>query len=458
MDDKQYKKIIIRIKDLAKIKFINDTLVLQLGAVVNIVLGFAATIAIVRTLHIQDYGVYALILSVYGCINFFGNFSIDKVTVIKLAEARLKKDQQQINNILAAYTKLAFILSVSVCVIGFIFSPYLAQVLYGRKDIGDLARVIFLAAPFGVFYELICVIFHGFRMIKHLAIVESIFRACKTLFILIVLILGFGLFGIITALAINSLICSVIAILIYKKLQLKEEKMPHLGKILRMVRGASVVKYLKFSLWMTLDKSLFNLYDILPIIILGRFVNYAEVGYFKIAKDLIAYFVYLFWPIYRGLLVKFPSVLAQKGKLYAYNFFVKVSLFSGMVASGIAFVLLFAVPFIITYSYGNEYAPANGVVTVLLFYLIFSGFNVAIPALYEILRQVKLLVYIKLLAIVFILPFGLLLIKAKGIVGAALFCNGMILVASVLAFSFAIYILRNVKQRNNFYGLLSRDI
>ena len=446
------KRIINKFKELTKVMFIKDTLTLEIGTVSIMAMSFITSIIMARTLHAQKYGVYALILSLYGLVNFFEDFGIKKTTVIRIAEARAKKDYALISDILALFLKLSIGLGLCIFVIGFIFSPFLAHILYGNKEIGIFAGILFLTIPLKIFYEFSCAVFHGFGMMRYLAINENIFRLCKTILIVLSLLLGFELWGIIISLVMSSFICSIIAVLMYEKIRRKKKNIPSLFEVLARIGKIRGNIHFNFGLLMALDKSVFNLFGILPVLLLARVAAYSDIGSFKIAKDLITSLVFLFWPVYRSLCVKLPIVLVEEGKHKLKKIFLKVSLVSGIMGIMLAVILLAATPWVINSFYGQEYFSAVSMVYLFLIYFITAGFTAGLPALYQAIREVKPVIHIKIATMIALLPLGVLLIKLYDAHGAVLFFNGLILFSSLCAYFFINRSLINFKTDNSIKG------
>src|SRR5664279_630178 len=98
--------LISRLRGLLRKKFVRDTLILQAGKIANTLLSVIALVIVIRLMGPDNYGVWRLVLALFGISQAFDLTGIGMATATRLALAIGKGDEPEILNLLAVYVKV----------------------------------------------------------------------------------------------------------------------------------------------------------------------------------------------------------------------------------------------------------------------------------------------------------------------------------------------------------------
>lgn len=405
-----------RIKDIFRIKFIQDTASLQASSIIIAVITLFTSLSIANGLKPTGFGIYSLVLSLYGLVGMFGNLGAKQMVLIKLLSACINHDKKRVLSILTFYFKISLIISVLIMVIGYIIAPYLSQLLYNRQDIGRLSKILFLMPPLIILYKLVAVILEGARNMKYLAIAECTSTLLKAFILIPVVILGLGLTVLIYGWLFYAIISSILAIFIYRNSGLTNKGLPSISEIVKKSYFVSNWQFLRFNLSTGLSENVINLNDNLPIILLGIFVLPRDVGYFKLGHSIIGLSMLFLRPIARNLLVKLNQLRAKLDIKGLSDVFYKVSLFSGAISISltIGFIILYH---FLTHFFLKGYKLPFSVIYLLGIYFCLMGFGIGLSPILRALERLDIEIKSNTAGILIFIALSLFLIKNLGILG-----------------------------------------
>ena len=407
---------------LFRIKFVKDTLILQFGTLATMGANLATSVLLARILQPERYGIYALVFSLYGLIGLFGNVGVGQATVTRLAEAYAKGDEEEVTDLLAFFVKMSAIMATVISIVGFLVLPYLATRMYGDPEIGHMARLLFLIAPLGIMYGVVTTILLSVRMMQQLTILESLMTILTSIFVIGFVLLGSGVNGIVYGHVLATALSSAIGILIYHKLRWQlGSALPSLRKTLKQVWQVGIKKYFGLGFLIAVDKNIVKLADLMPILLLGIFVEPEEVSHFKIAVGAIGLPSVLLGAISRNLATKLPESKGRGNIKELRGSFLKVSVYSGLVSIGCTFAFVLVAPYLVRYLYGVEYLSAVKLIYILAISSGLLGFGVGLGPLFRTAQRMDLPIKINLSRLAILIPIGLVLVKNMDTTGAALF-------------------------------------
>lgn len=400
-------------------KFINDLIILEIGKAITIIITLFTSVSIAKILKPQDFGIYTLAFSIYGLIGILGNWGVIPTTIVKFSEAYTRRDQEACKILLAFFLKMSILIGVVIFIFGFYISPYLGKLLYGNKEIGDLARLLFLIFPLVILYKFYLTILQATRRMTELVILENLSWVSVLILVVGLPLLGLGIKGAIYGWVIATLFSSFLAFAMYRKLNLEGIKLPSLIDITKMMWKSKVEPYFKFSLFVALSENMNLLYDILPITLLGMFVITKDVGYFKFAYGVVCLPVILWDSISRNLFSKLPESKGKNNLKELKEVFLKVSLYSGLTSILITIIILIILPLIIRL-WMKEYIPSIKIIYILSIYFAFYGFWVGLSPIFRTLERLNVEIKLNFLGIILLVLLGSVLIRNIGITGAAI--------------------------------------
>ena len=190
-----------------------------------------------------------------------------------MSEAYSKKDKQEVKNVLTYFVKVTLL---AICIVGILsifLASFLTDLLYNSSQIGNWARIVLLAGFLTIVYSLLVIVLQVTRKIKELTILEIFNKFIYILFPIILVLLGFGLTGIVWGHFISAFIFLILAIFLYSFLIKKDELLPSLSQIFLNFRKINFKKYFNFGFFIAIDKNLGSLISFLPSTASGRAVG-----------------------------------------------------------------------------------------------------------------------------------------------------------------------------------------
>ncbi len=183
--------MISKFKDFIKISFVQDVSILGTGKFFSIFLSTIGSIVLARLLHPELYGVYGLIFSFVGIVGVFMNWGGNSASLTLLTDAYVKRDKQEIKNILVYFVQITVLAICIIGVLSIIFAPSLTELFYHNSQIGYWARIVLLASFLTVIYSLLVITLQVMRRIKQLTILETfnkfLYILLPIIFVLLVL-------------------------------------------------------------------------------------------------------------------------------------------------------------------------------------------------------------------------------------------------------------------------------
>jgi O-antigen/teichoic acid export membrane protein len=414
------RPILNRARGLVNRPFVRDVGILQIGVLISAGVGFLASIILARSLGAEQYGAYALVVSIGTTIGLLRRLGQDHAATTRLAAAIAVNDSDAAGKAVSYFVAIGVWSAIAVIPIAILIGPSATEALYGSAALGDLLRLYLLPVGWSVFSATLVLALQTTRHIKELAWLEN-----GSSILLAVAAVGGALIGMSAgAVFIGQLLASVAIALIslwaYQWLRRRAPLMPSLTSL-----GAGVVNP-RFPVWqdtraglaMALDKNLATIYPLFPVLFLGAVAATEEVAHLRIALSYIAIPALLLAPISRLLMVKLPELHVQAPERLR-SFFASVSI-SGVLIS-VALTLPFALgaPWLITMLYGSAYEESVPLAMILAVDSAFLGFGLAAGPLFRTLDRTDLPIRVHIVVLVIGLPLAFALIRTTGPAAAA---------------------------------------
>jgi PST family polysaccharide transporter len=438
---KKMTDIIKRIKNWRNIHFVKDAVVMQAGSIFSTAINIVASIAFARILMPERYGVYALVYAFAGLIALFTSFGVDNATLILLSEACAKKDRKEIKNIITYFVKVTFLISLFVGGLAIVIAPALAMRLYGSAEIGHLVRIVILINIVSWFSVFVNVLFQVLIQIKNSVIFQNLGELFKVTASVVLAFLGYGVLGLLLGRLIAFFLIAIVSIFIYKLYFRKNSLFPSLREIVLNWKEVKLKRYFKFGFLIAVNSNVASLYSILPVMFLGMFFSPENVGYFNIAFRYITLPLILISPVSALLNVRFPKMNVEDKSKLRRNF-LKVSVVSGMISTGLTLVAVLLASLLIKTFYGEAYSASVNVVYYLAIFPIFSGFAVGLGPIIRTLDKIKEVIFINIALIAIGIVPSFYLIKNYGLPGVSIVVVMFTFLASLSVYFYVRKILK----------------
>ncbi len=434
-------KLINKVKNTCKSKFIEDVLTLQIGSSAIMGINFITSIFLARLLRPANYGVYALVFSLLGTIRLFTQFGLGPLTINQVAAATGGDDHQELTRYLAFFVKLGFLVHFSVAGIGYLIAPGLAELLFHQRSIGVMAQPLMLLIILGIFYTYGSSIIEGTRQMKRLAVLENGAALIRAVFLISVLVFGGGLREVIYASVAAYFLGTALAFFLMRSLPSECKRiLPGFSDLLAQIKITPITAYLTQGMLVGMYNSLIRVFNYLPIFLLGRFTGVEVVGYYQVANKILSVPLIFFRTISRGLLPKLSQLYGKQDFDRLKKGFWRVTVLGSCLSLVLTIVFVLLVPYVLVI-YGKDYSNAQALVFYLALYVALSGLDLGIMPVLLAVKRLKTGVILRLVTTLAVLPVGVYLVKTNGGRGAAVYYSLNQVLASLACLIFVYYAL-----------------
>lgn len=397
---------------------------IKYGAIISYVLIFFNTLSgllytpwMVRVIGQEDYGLYTLALSVINI--FLLDFGLSAAVSKFVAKYNAENDQKGVDNILGIAYKLYLVLTAAILIILLLIYFNLASIYQGltTAEMERFKVVYLIASVFSIVsfpFTPTNGILTAYEKLIELKVCDLLNKVCSTLFIIIALFNGYGLYTLVATNAISGLIAILFKYIIIRKKTNARANFRY--------KNSQLLKELSsFSVWSAIisiaQRFIFN---ITPTI-LGIFSKASSIAIFGIASSLEGY-IYTFASALNGLFLLRVTKLVQTSdgsegilklmiKVGRIQYLILSVIIIGFISIGNDFVYLW-----MGVGYEDVFISALLLIFPSIFYLPQQIGNTAVIAMNKIKNQA---IVFLIMAVVNII-LSVILSGTMGIVGASL--------------------------------------
>ena len=461
-------RLLTALRELLRRKFVRDTLTLQLGRLVVVGLGMIAWVFVPVRLGPARYGIYALSLSflnVWRTLNLSGlAVSIDTL----LPAAVGARDEAQIRDLLAIFVKVTLIWSLFSLLVLALIGPTLAQALYrepilpqavhgldyallagfktvGNAEVGAYAAWLALILIFDPLFLLAQSCFRARRAMRQAALLFTFNQLVLTTLQVAAALLWPTAAAQVAARVLFAVIASVAGLALYLRQRRDGELLwPSPAVVLRRCRGVSLRGYWRFGLANALDKNLSVLFLQLPLQLTGALAGPVAAGYVHFGLRLIDRSSVLTHAVQENMQAVVPQAVGRGDYVRLWRNFRRVLL--ALLAGGLLVyaALLLLAPLVLVPLFGVKWEPVLGLIPALAVFGLATTLGGIFGPLYRALNLVMRMVWMRVLLLLLLLPFGAWLINALGAVGGVWVINALFLISIGLT---ALLTLPTLRQR-----------
>lgn len=238
-------------------RFVRDLLTLQVGQVVPIICGFLSSILYPNLLGLDGFGRYAIVLSITGILSLVTNLGQHYTAVSFLAEAYGRKDRDAMRAIGRYYVMIS-VLMIGVLAAIFPFLPPLTEAVYGDRQLGKLAQLVFASSMLDPLYNYLCIVLQTVRDFRRLTIIENAYIVVQLCIGATLVVAGWGIAGILWGSIITSALSVILACVLLPTLHRKYD-LPDVWSLVA-IDAAALRTYVAKGFWIAADKNISNLY------------------------------------------------------------------------------------------------------------------------------------------------------------------------------------------------------
>ena len=398
-------------------------------------ISFVASVLLARTLGPASYGAYTLVMSAGTTIGLLRRLGQDYFATTQLAEAHSVGDRRKSRDALVFYVFMSVATSVVVLPPAILLAPWLGELFFGDADLTAPLRLYLVQGFWAVIPGWTVIALQASRRMGQLVMLENISSLATAILPVSFALAGFGLLGVFTGQVIASLLAVGIGYILYQRLVVHDPLFPSVRELLAgTVRpGIPLWPPTRFGLSIAFDKNLVSLYNLLPILLLARFVPDEDVGQLRVALSYMVIPSVLLTPISRLLMVDIPRLRVTAPERVRPAF-LRLTLLGWAASAGLAVPFAAVAWLTIPLLYGDGYAGAVPLTFALLLDAATLGLGIAAGPIFRTYDRTDLPIRTSIVILLLGLPTTYLLAQSWGPLGAALAYGAMILASRLVSY------------------------
>ena len=377
-----------------------------------------SSIIVARLLGPESYGQYTLALVVPGMLFLFTDLGINHGIIRYTASLCQEKQVGNIIKIIRYGLVLRALAGTTIFIITYLFSDAFASLLLQRSDLAWFVKIASLSILFQVISTTVASFFVGLDKTEYNALIANIQAITKAITSIVLVILGFNIFGAILGHVISYIISAAIGMLILAII-LRDFRQQNLREYSNNPNDGSILKDLvKYGAPIYVALLLTNFIPSYQNMILALFTADINIGNYKAAVNFITLMTVLTAPITTALLPAFSKLNSTENRKLQ-DFFRLANKYVTLITLPAAFLIISLSKEIIYIIYGSEYQLAPDFLALhSLIYLLTGLGYITLPSLFNGLGETKATLKVSLLAFILVIAISPLLTQKYGVQGA----------------------------------------
>lgn len=384
--------------------------------------GLVTVIFLARALKPELFGLYSLSISTVAIVSVFTDLGIRSAATRYIADAMKLEDYGLAGGYARFLINLKLLLTVLVASALFFLSDFLANVF--NKPISDLLRLLSLYLFFTSFNSLLLGMANAMNDFKADFLNSSVSSISKLFLTVLLVILGFSLFGAVIAVVISSIV-TFFFILNYA---LRKYRFLFSSKV--RVDTDRIVRFILFTALLSVPATIYANVD---MVMIGYFLSSEDVAYYRAGFSIVGAVL--------GLIsvptVLMPVFVKLEGEDLS-RAFARAFKYSSALCIPSAFGLGLISQNLLIFAYGDEYLPGLLALQALSVLLISPAFGIY-GSVFSGRERPDLYFYPVMVSMILNVILNYLLIPILGIAGAA--------IATVLSHIFYWFVLAYIGLR-----------
>jgi len=401
------------------IKIAQGSFQLFTAEVISLLLSFIHGIVVARYLNAEGYGVLTLVVVYVTVVNQLVDFRIREAVVKFGAEFVSQKDQLR----QLAYFKLCYILDFSTGVLAFLIvfltAGWAARYIFHLPETFQFIRfyaLVLLISTVDGASQGILTLFERFRWLSFAAVFSA---GLKLLTVVIFVSMDFGLEGLLLAYLIaafgGSIFLLVLALKTIKGLVWDKALLAPIG-VLR-VRFKEIFFFLLNT---NLNETLSLFIRNVDCLLLGYFRPAAEVGYFRMAKNIGECLHIINLPVATALYPHLAYLFGSRKPKEAVSLLKKLSFALLLLILPLALFIFFTAPWLVPALLGEKFYPAVSSLRIILWGIFIAGIFLWLRPTFLALGRPGILTTINIFNVLIMLFLSIILVPRWGYIGSSL--------------------------------------
>lgn len=369
------------------------------ASVFNTAVSIVTTALIARAIGPELYGRYMFGLTYVLVFSVFSNFGIESLFIREAS--REKSKLALIEDILPLKVVL------SVMTVGLVLVSL--YVLDYPDETVEVVRILCVGLFFQILYESLMSVSKALEEMHVVALFSVFFRIVSAAAIIVSIMSGIGFIGIVSAFAVGNATAFLVALWVHaRRWGLK-------GMGIRVDAWVLLVRQ-GYPFFLSALVTMF--YGKINVLMLSKMVPEADLGYFMAAANLVDNLFFIpmafnmtIFPAFSRMYGTSPDALRLSyGKIVRYLVIVTMGVSAGTILVGQEVIRLL---------YGDQFAPAVPVLSIMIFYWALAFFSNVLSSLLFSIGQERAQARIMVMAAALSIVLNAFLIQQYGIIGAA---------------------------------------
>lgn len=385
------------------------------GLIISTVIQSVGIIFIARLLGSELYGLYTIVLTVPTIVSIFRDWGINSAMVKFTAQFRAEGRTNEIRSIFATGLLFEIAMGLTLTVISFFLSGFIATSVFNRPTIAPLIQIASLTILANGLVNAASAVFTGYEKLELNSIMlvcQSIIKTCITIGLVI---LGLSATGATIGYTAGTVIAGLIGVALIMLIYTQLPKPTSSKHEIKAYFTAMLTYCLPLSIGTVITALLAQYYTfLLPI----HYANNVEIGNYGIAINFVVLITFFATPITTMMFPAFSKLDAQKDKETLGNIFrYSIKYASLLVVPITAIIMSLAEPAVQTL-FGNTYTTTSIYLALLAIQYLYTAFgNLTINNFLNAQGQTGYYLKMALLTGIVGFPLGYILIMNFGVLG-----------------------------------------
>ncbi len=393
-------------------KFVQDTLILQVGKIGTVLLSLVSSVLIWRLMAPAAYGVYGWAQSLLVIWQSLDLTGVGTSTSTRLAIAIGAQDEGAILDLMAFYVKVSTAVNVTLTIlIGLLGAALARQIYNGNGQIGVLAAWLSVGSIADAFYGLMIIALQSRRSMRTITLMQNMNQFVLTLSLIVAVLISPTPEALVAGRLFYSYSTLVIALVVYHRLRRQGQvSFPPFGAVLRRALTVSPRPYWRFGVANAIDKNIAALFTQIPLQLVGITAGARAVGFLTLAMSAIGQAGVFTSAIFDNMQAVVPQAVGRRDFAGLRRNFARV--LAAMTLGGLVFygVLIVIAPIVIPPILGSRWIPAIPPLIALAIYGAVTTVGGIFGPLYRAFDQMRAIILVKLIALGAGLPVGIMIL------------------------------------------------
>ena len=407
--------MISRVRQLLRRKFIQDTLVLQVGKFSLILLSLISSVLVWRLLGPERAGIFALGESLMGVWQSLDLSGVGTSTSVSLAIAIGAKDQGAILDLMAFYVKLSFLINVLLTVLIALLGTQITALFYsGDTRIVTIAVILSVGSIADAGYGMVVISLRSRRSMRSFALLQNANQLVLTTCVITAVLIHPQPESIALGRLAYSYLTLLLATIVYQRTRTQgQAHYPTLRAIFARAITVSPRPYWRFGVANAIDKNINSLFIALPLQLVGSLAGARAVGYLDLALSGMTQAGTLTSAVLDNMQAIVPQAVGRRDYTGLWRNFRRVLVVMTFVSLVLYGLLALVAPFAIPPVLGSRWIPAIPPLVILTLYGAFTTVGGNFGPLYRSFNLMRQTIFVKLLTLALVVPISFVWMHAQ---------------------------------------------